>query len=208
MTARNALTAALAAAALLLAACAPQPARPPVDAAANAALARRLDHWQLSGKIAVRQDDHGHSGFLTWRQDGERYRIRVAGPLGTGGFTVDGGPGAVTLITADRQVTAASPEQLLDKALGWHIPVSPLIYWVRGLPAPGGLESIQYDKGLPATLSQNGWQVAFASFTTVDAVVLPSRLVLARGDVRIIVVIKQWQLPDGAVADQTPTAGP
>lgn len=202
MTSRSVLATALAAAIILLAACAPQPPRPPVNAAANTALAQRLDHWELSGKIALRRGDRGHSGFLTWRQNGERYRIRVSGPLGTGGFTVDGSPQAVTLITADRQLTAASPEQLLDKALGWRIPVSPLIYWVRGLPAPGGLESIYYNQGLPATLSQDGWQVAFDSFTTVGAVTLPSRLVLQHADMKIIVVIKQWQLPDGAVTGQ------
>ena len=42
------------------------------------------------------------------------------------------------LQTSDgKRYNAASPEQLLAEQWGFHLPVSNMKYWVRGLPVPG-----------------------------------------------------------------------
>jgi outer membrane biogenesis lipoprotein LolB len=44
-------------------------------------------------------------------------------------------------------------------------------------------------------LAQSGWQVRFDRYEAVGALVLPARLEMTTGDLRLRVVVSQWQVP-------------
>ncbi len=72
---------------------------------------------------------------------------------------------------------AQSPEALLEEQLGWKLPVSHLVWWVRGLPAPDSKSRLGLDNDSRlATLEQDGWQVEYLSYTEQNGYWLPDLL--------------------------------
>lgn len=174
---------------LLISACSSQPLAPPPPEAQQAN--SRLWHWQLQGRIALNDGSNSHSATLDWQQQGYQYQLQIFGPLGQGSARLDGQPFRVTLTTSDGEVLqASSPEQLLQQGLDWNFPLSDLIYWVRGIPAPGPVIQISTSQ-----LEQNGWQVEWRRYTQVNGYQLPELLVASNGNIQLRLAINRWQVP-------------
>ncbi|MDX1369557.1 lipoprotein insertase outer membrane protein LolB [Pseudomonas sp.] len=154
-----------------------------------------LDAWQISGKVGIRAPQDSGSGTLFWLQRQDYYDIRLSGPLGRGAARLTGRPGAIQLEVANQgRYQAASPEQLLQQQLGLNLPVSHLLWWIRGLPAPDSKSRLTLDgDSRLAQLSQDGWQVEYLRYAEQDGYWLPERLKLSGHDLQITLVIKDWQ---------------
>ena len=162
-----------------------------------------IQHWQVSGKIGWRHGSNAESAYLNWSQCGDHYEIRLSGPLGQGAAKLYGNSQQAYLQTGDGQVlSAGSPEQLLFQKLGWSLPLSPLKFWLRGIPSPRFAFQPTpegYD------FQQQQWQLNFLRFTEVEEYQLPSKLKaqhlnpqqFSTGASPLIVtlIIKDWQLP-------------
>lgn len=155
----------------------------------------RIDGWQISGKIGIRAPQDSGSGTLFWLQRQEYFDIRLSGPLGRGATRLTGRPEAVTLEVAGQgRFEAKSPEALVESQLGWQLPVSNLLWWIRGLPAPESRSSITLDSaGRLATLEQDGWSVQYLGYAENNGLALPSRIKLEGRNLQITLVIKDWQ---------------
>ncbi|WP_079200838.1 lipoprotein insertase outer membrane protein LolB [Pseudomonas sp. CC6-YY-74] len=155
----------------------------------------RLDAWQISGKVGIRAPQDSGSGTLFWLQRQDYYDIRLSGPLGRGAARLTGRPGDLQLEVANQgRYQAASPEQLLQQQLGLNLPVSHLLWWIRGLPAPDSKSRLTLDRDSRlAHLSQDGWQVEYLRYTEQDGYWLPERLKLSGHDLQVTLVIKDWQ---------------
>lgn len=154
-----------------------------------------IDGWQISGKIGIRAPQDSGSGTLFWLQRQDYFDIRLSGPLGRGATRLTGRPDAVTLEVAGQgRFEAQSPEALVESQLGWQLPVSNLLWWVRGLPAPNSRSRISLDNnGRLATLQQDGWSVQYLGYEEEDGLDLPSRIKLEGRNLQITLVIKDWQ---------------
>ncbi|MCP9340628.1 lipoprotein insertase outer membrane protein LolB [Stutzerimonas xanthomarina] len=154
-----------------------------------------VDGWQISGKIGIQAPQDSGSGTLFWLQRQNYFDIRLSGPLGRGATRLTGRPDAVMLEVAGQgRFEADSPEALVESQLGWQLPVSHLLYWVRGLPAPDSRSRIALDpNGRLASLQQDGWDVQYLSYTEEDGYPLPNRIKLAGRDLKITLVVKDWQ---------------
>jgi outer membrane lipoprotein LolB len=154
-----------------------------------------LDGWQISGKVGIRAPKDSGSGTLFWLQRQDYYDIRLSGPLGRGAARLTGRPGAVTLEVANQgRFEAANPEDLLQAQLGWKLPVSHLVWWVRGLPAPDSKSKLTLDgDSRLATLEQDNWQVQYLSYSEQNGYWLPERIKLHGQDLDVTLVIKDWQ---------------
>ncbi|WP_417779689.1 lipoprotein insertase outer membrane protein LolB [Stutzerimonas xanthomarina] len=154
-----------------------------------------VDGWQISGKIGIQAPQDSGSGTLFWLQRQDYFDIRLSGPLGRGATRLTGRPDAVTLEVAGQgRFEADSPEALVESQLGWQLPVSHLLYWVRGLPAPDSRSRIALDpNGRLASLQQDGWDVQYLNYTEEDGYPLPNRIKLAGRDLKITLVVKDWQ---------------
>lgn len=196
---RNLLVPALA---LLIAGCAGLDPQESVEGSGNAdgwkahkAQISTVDGWQISGKIGIQAPQDSGSGTLFWLQRQDYFDIRLSGPLGRGATRLTGRPEAVALEVAGQgRYEADSPEALVESQLGWQLPVSNLLWWVRGLPSPDSRSRIQLDAdGRLARLQQDGWDVEYLGYSEEDGYSLPSRIKLAGRDLKITLVVKDWQ---------------
>ncbi|MFW3896202.1 lipoprotein insertase outer membrane protein LolB [Pseudomonas bharatica] len=154
-----------------------------------------LDGWQISGKVGIRAPKDSGSGTLFWLQRQDYYDIRLSGPLGRGAARLTGRPGQVVLEVANQgRFEAPTPETLLAEQLGWELPVSHLVWWVRGLPAPDSKSRLTLDgDSRLASLEQDGWQVEYTRYTEQNGYWLPERIKMHGQDLDVTVVLKEWQ---------------
>ena len=154
-----------------------------------------IDGWQIEGKVGVRAPKDSGSGTLFWLQRQDYYDIRLSGPLGGGAARLTGRPGDILLEVSNRgRFRAESPEALLQEQLRLDLPVSNLLWWIRGLPAPDSRSRITLDgESHLARLEQDGWQVEYQRYTEQNGYALPERLKLYGQDLEVTLVIKDWQ---------------
>jgi outer membrane lipoprotein LolB len=155
----------------------------------------RLDAWQINGKVGIRAPKDSGSGTLFWLQRQDYYDIRLSGPLGRGAARLTGRPGAILLEVANQgRYQAASPEELLQDQLGLNLPVSHLLWWIRGLPSPNSKSRLNLDsQSHLAQLSQDGWFVEYLSYAEQNGFWLPERIKVSGYDLQVNLVIKDWQ---------------
>lgn len=184
---------------LVLAGCATQP--PVSETARLAAFASRqarisqLSRWSLDGRAAIRTARDGGSVTVHWRQLNERYRIDLIAPFGTGSVRLTGDAEHVRLQSSrGESAVARSARDLLNRYLGYDLPVAALRYWLRGILAPGAVEMRRLDRrGRLALLAQQGWRVEFHDYARFSDIVLPTALKLSREQVEVKLVIRNWE---------------
>ena len=179
---------------LLLSACA---ATPLLKSSRSAA---EFSDWQLQGRIALTHGDQGWHASLMWQQQADAFLLKVSGPLGQGGFQLAGDEAGVVLVDAEGKSSFAHDgDALLLQATGWQLPVVGLRYWVLGLPVPD-TEAIRVfdESGQLSRLDQSGWTINYQRYQLVEGAAVPSKMQLARDDIAVRLVIKQWQLGPAA----------
>lgn len=191
----------LAAASLAGCAVAPRVEYPALPWPERVAQLSALQDWELRGRIAVQTDDNrGGQAALHWRHEPERHTLTLRGPLGGGLLRLQQDRDGARLQDAERRdYRAANAEEALLAATGWHMPLSGLEYWIRGLPAPGDIARQEWDEsGRLARLRQFGWDVSFLAYSSNGRYELPSRIDVilpalddhVRAEARI--VIDEW----------------
>jgi len=161
---------------------------------ARQATLQELTRWSIRGALSIQQPGESEIANYSWWQQGQQnYRITLASSLNLYQITVTGANGQVQLRRGSRDVIQAStPEALLQRSLGWQLPVSNLYYWVRGLPATGR-KVASYDRyGHLATLRQSGWRVQYHSYTHYGRLDLPRKITMRRNGIKVTFVIKSW----------------
>ena len=159
-----------------------------------------LENWSLKGRIAVATEEQGVSGSIRWQQDTDRTDFSFRGPLGSGSFRIQGDDDSLRLTTKDgSERVLDDPDSGFREALGFDLPFRNMRYWVRGVPAPSSEAETRFGSdGRLDSFSQAGWSVEYTSFVQVESRVLPRRLTIGNGDVRLKLGISEWTLGSGA----------
>lgn len=155
-----------------------------------------IHNWTLNSVISLRDAQKVTFANLRWQQSGREYEQNISGPFNIGGARIEGEPGNVTLWqSAQEKYTATTPEGLVYKATGFSVPISSMVYWVRGIPVPGGKATTQLDaQNRLSVLRQQGWQINYLDYTTVNGMDLPSTIQMSNGPLQMKMVIKQWRV--------------
>ena len=158
-----------------------------------------IDKWAMVGRISLDSGDQGGSGRVQWDVKPGLSELDFHGALGRGAWRLQFGPQGVLLKMADGTVqTAADIDELIQDQVGWPIPLDALQWWVRGLSAPGDIESeILGPGGLLIGLNQFGWQVDFNRYGSFGGFELPIRLEATQDNYRVKLAIKRWQMDPG-----------
>lgn len=153
-----------------------------------------FDSWTLVGKAGLRTPQENTSANLDWNQTPFYFRMLISGPFGGGRSVLEGREGRFSLSTSDGRFEAETPEALMEEQLGWSLPVRAMPDWVRGLPGDHASYQLETDElGFPRFLQQDGWEIDYRDWERVEEMWLPRRLVMNYGDVRITLVVNQWQ---------------
>ena len=195
----HSMLAAIVAGALLLTACQTTPTRPssvPTQGwdARRSELQQR-DKFGLNGRVAVAAAGQGFNARLRWEQIGTQANLALDGPLGVGGVRVssDGAQLSVQNSKGERLDSDAARNELTTR-LGFEPPLQSLRYWILGAPDPAhpAEETLDADQRL-ISLRQYGWQVDYLKYVAVGNGWYPERLTLQRGDVRVKLIVDNWE---------------
>ena len=173
--------------------------QPPADWTTRAVNLDKLDHWKLSGKLAVRQPSDSGSAIINhWIQDGEAYDLALSSSfLGMGSTTLKGVPGFIELtLPSGETYRSGEPEALVEAATGWQLPLENLTWWIRGLPSPASDYRLLFDnQGTLAMIRQNGWEIRYDRWQTFLASypALPARITALKEQKRVRLVVSDWQ---------------
>ncbi len=176
---------------------------PPPPLAASASWQERrpqlqaLQHFQLKGRVALSAGANGFNANLRWSQDGPRSRLALEGPLGVGGMQISANGDDLDIVNArGEHITSAAAHAELSAKLGFDIPLPSLRYWVLGVPDPAqpAQESLDPVQQRLASLTQDGWHVAYGAYVATSGETLPARLTLERDAVRVRLLVEDWQL--------------
>ena len=155
-----------------------------------------IQSWQLRGAIGINDSKQAFRAAVAWQQQNDNYAMQLFGPAGSGTLKLQGAPSHVVLTDAENKTsTASSADSLLEQQTGWYIPVSNLVYWIRGIPAPNLPSKKSFDAYNHLTqLQQLGWSVYYPRYTSVQGIDLPNKMILTRGPMKIRIVVKQWTI--------------
>ena len=186
------------AAGLLIAGCAAPRVKPDADllarqSAREQALAAQ-PNWQLSGRLGVSSGKDSGSGSLQWRQQGDAFHFSVHAPVTGKTWVLSGDPQhAVLEGLRDRAVEGDDAATLLERELGWHVPVADLTAWVRAARAKGEARVEFRSDGLPASIEQDGWKIEYPDYDSTHQPPLPRKVFASSGEYRVRLAISQWQ---------------
>ncbi len=167
---------------------------PKPSASSQAQSASTLSNWELKGAIAAKRGKKGWTASLNWHQNGPNYyQIRLFGPLGGGTVIVEKKGNQITYRDGPKLRTSTNADDLLQQETGIRLPVKNLYYWIRGLPAPGQVQSAQYDASHHLlSLKQGGYTIDYIGYKSVGGFGLPNKVRLQGHGVLIKLVIKRW----------------
>jgi outer membrane lipoprotein LolB len=158
-----------------------------------------VDHWTLEGRAALRTPQDGWSASLRWDQDGRWMDFRLRGPVGMGTTRMRGDPDWMVIENSRGEVWGTpDPERELELQTGWRVPIGHLRWWILGIPAPDEPAETRVDsEGRLAWMEQAGWRIEYGGYSRVERYVLPDRVTVENGDVRLRVVIRSWSVEAG-----------
>ena len=153
--------------------------------------------WEVRRpQLAVAAGGEGFNADLHWIQDGPRSQVTLAGPLGVGGAEITASGNDLTLVTSrGEHVDSDAAHAALAARLGFDPPLSSLRYWILGVPDPAqpAITELDVSQQRLTGLTQAGWRVDYADYVTTGGGTLPARLTLQRDNVRVRVLIDNWQ---------------
>jgi len=157
--------------------------------------------WSLKGRVGLKMPQKSGSFNINWAQQGDGFEIYITSTLGLSIAHLKGsGRGDSRRASIDipkrGHFEAASAALLLKDHTGLVIPIESLQYWVRGEPAPESIfekkkdfknqEGFEQQKDI---LIQSGWVIEYLAYEDE----LPVRIKLARGEVSVMLIIKEWK---------------
>ena len=155
-----------------------------------------LTHWDIQGAFSIQHQGKSEIANYTWQQRNHaNYNIHISSTLNAYVVNVVGDKNGVILYqNNEKPLTASTPTELLEKTIGFSLPIDNLYYWVSGLAAPGKNTQTTDQYGHLLTLDQSGWHVEFSRYTHLTKDIdVPQLLNFNSDNLSIRLVIKKWQ---------------
>jgi outer membrane lipoprotein LolB len=174
-----------------------RPVLPRVDWLERRDMLRELEEFRMEGRLALNTGRRGYSGTVSWEQNDDIVDFRFRGPFGFGGFRIHGDLEQLRVkTTAGEEFLLRDPELEMTERFGWSLPVHSMRYWILGVSDPGlPATEVPDEQGLLESMEQAGWLVNYDSYGETEGLLLPRRLDMERGEVRIRVMSDRWEIP-------------
>lgn len=151
--------------------------------------------FRLDGRLAVKTASQNLSGSLAWRRAGGEEVLLLSGPLGQGAVEMRRQDGMLVLRLADgTELSDASDEALMERAIGLRLPLAGLVWWLSALPRPGAeFAATAAGDGRLASLEQDGWRIEYGRYRQLDGRWLPGRIFARQGELEFRLVVDAWE---------------
>ena len=174
----------------------------------------QMDSWALRGRLNIRSGEQSDTININWQQDNEDFDITLSGTLGMGAVRMSGRENGVQIEKAGEEaIIATSLQQISNELLGYAFPVDSLLYWIKGLPAPGNNADITYNaKGVIATLSQpdklgQQWKLQYDRYQDINGNILPHRIRLEQSPYRLTFIVTTWRIDEDSILSPSNSPG-
>jgi len=174
--------------ALLLSACTHAPLRP------AAAPALTGEAFALNGRIAVLHRGERSTVSVRWVHQPDGDDILLLAPLGLTVAHLQRNAAGVMLEARGQQYQEQNTEDLMDRVIGWHLPLDELHNWVRAQPYPATpFSAARNPQQQLAELQQDGWTVRYSRYADGSPASLPQRLWFRHDDMELNLLIDEWE---------------
>jgi outer membrane lipoprotein LolB len=151
-----------------------------------------LQRWAFDGRIAITSKNDAWSANINWEHTPSEDLIKLSGPLGQGGATIQLTSMGVTIDRGGGDVqSSADVEGFINRQVGLAVPVKSLRYWVIGLP-----EKSEPANTIEKGFEQAGWRNQYKAMQPVEKHVLPRNMTVTNETVKLKLFIDQWMLDD------------
>lgn len=152
---------------------------------------------RFKARAAIRYGEEGGSGQLFGMRTTDGYRFEFFGALGQGHWRLTQNSRGAEFVAADGVVErAASAELLMQRRLGWHVPVRAFWSWATGRPVADEAVANRRldDNGRLLGFEQAGFDVSFDDWVEVEpGLWRPQRIVIRRASLSVRIKVSQWQ---------------
>ena len=166
-------------------------------------LLAQMENWSLRGRLNIRSGESSDTININWQQAQDEFEINLSGTLGLGAVRISGKPGRVVIEKAgEAPIIASTLQEISSDILGYAFPASSLLYWIKGIPAPGSKADISRNaEGFVATLSQldrqgTRWELQYDRYQNINHHILPGRIRLEQSPYRLTFVVNSWGIID------------
>ena len=152
--------------------------------------------FSLSGRFAIRQDQHRDTVLVRWEHAVGREHLTLSTPLGNQVMLLEASPGHARLTLPDRApLEAADAASLMRSALGYALPVQGLAQWVSGtLPLSAITASEGVGEAYTVRFSEDGWTGVLERWREIGAERLPGLITIERDDLHLRLVVDSWSV--------------
>lgn len=156
--------------------------------------------WELIGRVGLSDGERAGSLGFTWRSRGDQQSIHLRTSAGGRQWRLTFSPGQAVLEGSEvGRLTGSHPDPLVERAVGWPIPVEALSWWIRGLAPPGDATMRFAPDGSLAGVTGPVWTLNYRNFDEIDGLLLPTRLEARSADYRVRFFVGEWRV--GVEAD-------
>lgn len=163
------------------------------------------DHprWSVRGRLGLSDGERGGSLSMTWSARGDEHLVLLRTVAGGRQWRLEMTPSGSVLTGSDiGRLQGPDPDALVERAVGWPIPVRWMSEWLRGLPSPAAARTGYAEDGVLQTLDWAGWRLEFDRWSQLngDGVLLPSRVTAENPPYRVRAALSGWRFETGGTS--------
>jgi outer membrane lipoprotein LolB len=150
--------------------------------------------WSVSGRAAIRDGERGGQVAFDWQARGDHHRVHLRTVTGGRRWLLEFEPGFAELEGTDvGRIVGPDPNELVEAAVGWAIPVVELSDWIRGLVAETHGKVEFAPDGTLRRVALDPWELSYQRFDEVDGQLMPARLEAESPPYRVRLVLRSWK---------------
>ncbi len=156
---------------------------------------QKQQQWSITGKISVQQPEQSWSGRFRWHHQIPGFKLQILGPLNQEVLSLSLKNQKYTLTTQQTQYQDSDLERLLKRLSHWSLPVHAMQHWLKGIPIPQVLSSLQFNSEQQlARLKQNGWTIEYLRYQSSSPKALPRLMTLKKPPIHCKLIILTWDI--------------
>jgi outer membrane lipoprotein LolB len=163
----------------------------------------QLDNWKINAKLGIRTATDAQSMHMLWQQQGEKYQLRLNGPLGFGSAYIVGDSEQAEIQKGEQLITA-NPQQLTMQLTGIPLPITALSWWVKGLVSPNHTSATSIQRaqtGQLKSFNQAGWQISILKYSQTGPYLIPKKIAGRQGDLSFKLIISDWEFSNNRASE-------